>query len=61
MQANQWAEALHIDTLARNFKTNFTERLSIEGAGFLLYNDKSDMVSVKRLDRNASRTNLLNL
>lgn len=41
--------SLNIDTLARNFITIFTERLSIEGAGLLLYNDKNDMVSVKDL------------
>ena len=41
--------SLNIDTLARNFITIFSERIGIEGAGLMLYSDKSDLVSVKDL------------
>lgn len=41
--------SLSIDNLARNFITIFSERVGIEGAGLMLYNDKNDMVTIKDL------------
>ena len=41
--------SLNVDTLVRNFITIFTERLNFVGAGVMLYNDKTDLVSVKDL------------
>ncbi|OGK09617.1 MAG: hypothetical protein A2W80_07225 [Candidatus Riflebacteria bacterium GWC2_50_8] len=41
--------SLNVDTLIRNFITIFTERLFFVGAGVMLYNDKTDLVSVKDL------------
>lgn len=41
--------SLNIDTLARNFITIFSERIGVEGAGLMLYSDKTDLVSVKDL------------
>ncbi len=41
--------SLNVDTLIRNFITIFTERLGFAGAGVMLYNDKTDLVSVKDL------------
>jgi diguanylate cyclase (GGDEF)-like protein len=41
--------SLNVDTLIRNFINLFTERLSFIGAGVMLYNDKTDLVSVKDL------------
>jgi len=41
--------SLNVDTLVRNFITIFTERLGFAGAGVMLYNDKTDLVSVKDL------------
>lgn len=39
--------SLNIDTLARNFITIFSERLGIAGVGLMLYDDNSDLVSIK--------------
>jgi diguanylate cyclase (GGDEF)-like protein len=41
--------SLNVDTLARNFISIFTERLAIKGAGLMLYNDKTDQVTLKDL------------
>lgn len=41
--------SLNVDTLVRNFITIFTDHLSISGAGVMLYNEKTDLVSVKDL------------
>ena len=41
--------SLNVDTLVRNFITIFTDRLGVSGAGVMLYNEKTDLVSVKDL------------
>jgi diguanylate cyclase (GGDEF)-like protein len=41
--------SLNVDTLIRNLITTFTDRLGISGAGIMLYNDKTDLVSIKDL------------
>ena len=41
--------SLNVDTLVRNFITIFTDRLGLSGAGVMLYNEKTDLVSVKDL------------
>jgi len=41
--------SLNVDTLIRNYINIFTERLGFTGAGVMLYNDKTDLVSVKDL------------
>lgn len=41
--------SLNVDTLIRNFITIFTGRLSFAGAGVMIYNDKTDLISVKDL------------
>lgn len=41
--------SLSVDTLARNLLTIFTDKLGIEGACLMLYNEKNDIVSVKDL------------
>ena len=41
--------SLNVDTLVRNFITIFTDRLTVNGAGVMLYNEKTDLVSVKDL------------
>lgn len=41
--------SLNVDTLIRNFITIFTERLGFAGAGVMLYNEKTDLVSIKDL------------
>ncbi|EKD81747.1 MAG: diguanylate cyclase with GAF sensor [uncultured bacterium] len=41
--------SLNVDTLVRNFITIFTERLFFTGSGVMIYNDKTDLVSVKDL------------
>ncbi len=41
--------SLNVDTLVRNFITIFTGRLSFSGAGVMIYNDKTDLISVKDL------------
>lgn len=41
--------SLNLDTLVRNFIAIFTERLGITGAGIMLYNQKTDLVSIKDL------------
>jgi len=41
--------SLNVDTLIRNLINTFTDRLAISGAAIMLYNDKSDLVSIKDL------------
>ncbi len=41
--------SLNVDTLIRNYINIFTERLGFSGAGVMLYNDKTDLVSIKDL------------
>lgn len=41
--------SLNVDTLVRNFITIFTDRLGVNGAGVMLYNEKTDLVSIKDL------------
>jgi diguanylate cyclase (GGDEF)-like protein len=41
--------SLNVDTLIRNLISTFTERLEISGAAIMLYNDKTDLVSIKDL------------
>ncbi|MEW6708968.1 MAG: diguanylate cyclase [Candidatus Riflebacteria bacterium] len=41
--------SLNVDTLIRNLINTFTDRLGISGAAIMLYNDKSDLVSIKDL------------
>ena len=41
--------SLNVDTLVRNLITTFNERLGITGTAVMLYNEKTDLVSVKDL------------
>lgn len=41
--------SLNVDTLIRNLISTFTDRLEIAGAAIMLYNDKTDLVSIKDL------------
>ncbi|GAB4277355.1 MAG: hypothetical protein Kow0029_19960 [Candidatus Rifleibacteriota bacterium] len=41
--------SLNVDTLIRNLITTFTDRLEASGAAIMLYNEKTDLVSVKDL------------
>lgn len=41
--------SLNVDTLIRTLLSLFTERLDITGAGILIYNDRTDLVTVKDL------------
>ena len=41
--------SLNVDTLIRNLISTFTDRLGISGAAIMLYNDKTDLVSIKDL------------